>query len=78
MPIMSISEARRNLSKIVNALPADQAVPSDPVRISVRGKAKAVILSNAEYDQMRRRILDQEIDRIFEEFHDVNVALTNK
>ena len=78
MPIMTLSEARRNLSNIVNALPADQADQSDPVRISVRGKAKAVILSNDEYERMRRRILDQEIDQIFEEFHDVNVALTTK
>ena len=75
MDSLSISDARKNLSSISQALNSDKA---EPVRINVRGKTVAVLLSSEEYERMRRQILDQEIDAIFSEFHDANAALTSK
>lgn len=75
MDSLSISDARKNLSSIIQALNSDKA---EPVRINVRGKTVAVLLSSEEYERMRRQILDQEIDAIFSEFHDANAALTSK
>ena len=75
MDSLSISDARKNLSSIIQALNSDKA---EPVRINMRGKTVAVLLSSEEYERMRRQILDQEIDAIFSEFHDANAALTSK
>ncbi|WP_297611392.1 type II toxin-antitoxin system Phd/YefM family antitoxin [uncultured Sutterella sp.] len=75
MESLSISDARKNLSSIIQALNSDNP---EPVRINVRGKTVAVLLSSEEYERMRRQILDQEIDAIFNEFHDANAALTSK
>ena len=75
MEPLSISDARKKLSSLVQALNSDNL---EPVRINVRGKTVAVLLSSEEYERMRRQILDQEIDEIFTEFHDANAALTSK
>lgn len=75
METLNISDARKNLSSIVHALSENKR---DAVKIDVRGKATAVIISNEEYERMQQQILDREIDLIFTEFHDVNEALTSK
>ncbi len=75
METLNISDARKNLSSIVQALSENKR---DAVKIDVRGKATAVIISNEEYERMQQQILDREIDLIFTEFHDVNEALTSK
>ena len=75
METLNISDARKNLSSIVQALSENKR---DAVKIDVRGKATAVIISNEEYERMLQQILDREIDLIFTEFHDVNEALTSK
>lgn len=75
METLTISNARKNLSSIVQALSENKR---DAVKIDVRGKATAVIISNEEYERMQQQILDREIDLIFTEFHDINVALTSK
>ena len=75
METLNISDARKNLSSIVQALSENKRYA---VKIDVRGKATAVIISNEEYERMQQQILDREIDLIFTEFHDVNEALTSK
>ena len=75
METLNISDARKNLSSIVQALSENKR---DAVKIDVRGKATAVIISNEEYERMQQQILDREIDLIFTEFHDINEALTSK
>ena len=75
METLTISNARKNLSSIVQALSENKR---EAVKIDVRGKATAVIISNEEYERMQQQILDREIDLIFTEFHDVNEALTSK
>lgn len=75
METLNISDARKNLSSIVQALSENKR---DAVKIDVRGKTTAVIISNEEYERMQQQILDREIDLIFTEFHDVNEALTSK
>lgn len=75
METLTISNARKNLSSIVQALSENKR---EAVKIDVRGKATAVIISNEEYERMQQQILDREIDLIFTEFHDINVALTSK
>ena len=75
METLNISDARKNLSSIVQALSENKR---DAVKIDVRGKATAVIISNEEYERMQQQILDHEIDLIFAEFHDINEALTSK
>ena len=73
MESMTISDVRKNLSSVVHALKDKNR---EPVRINLRGEDVAVIISNEEYERLRQQSLDREIDSIFAEFHDVNVALT--
>ena len=75
MQQLSITETRKNLTSLVHRLSTSE---SEPVGIEVRGKKAAVILSNKEYERMKRQILDQEIDSIFQDFHEANVALANR
>ncbi len=72
MEILSISEARKNLSSIVSSL-ADKTTP--PVCIQVRGHDAAVLLSTQEYEQMRKDLLEKEFDEFFEEFAELNREL---
>ena len=65
----------RKISSIVQALSENQI---DGVQINDQGKSVAMIISSEEYDRLKKRILDLEIDSIFAEFHDVNVALASK
>lgn len=69
MESLSISEARKKLSTLVRSL-ADKRSP--PVRIQVRGRDAAVLLSNQEYEQMRKVLLEKEFDDFFEEFAELN------
>lgn len=75
MESMIISDVQKNFSSIVQALSENQI---DGVQINDQGKSVAVIISSEEYDRLKKRILDSEIDSIFAEFHDVNVALASK
>ena len=59
MQQLSITETRKNLTSLVHRLSTSE---SEPVGIEVRGKKAAVLLSNKEYERMKRQILDQEID----------------
>lgn len=72
---MIISDGQKNFSSIVQPLSENQI---DGVQINDQGKSVAVIISSEEYDRLKKRILDLEIDSIFAEFHDVNVALASK
>ena len=75
MQQLSITETRKNLTSLVHLLSTSE---SEPVSIEVRGKKAAVLLSNKEYERMKHQILDQEIDSIFQDFHEANVALANR
>lgn len=75
MQQLSITETRKNLTSLVHLL---NTTESEPISIEVRGKKAAVLLSNKEYEKMKRQILDQEIDSIFQDFHEANVALANQ
>ena len=75
MESMTISDVRKSLSSVVHALKENQR---EPVKISVRGEVAAVILSSKEYERLQQQNLDREIDSIFAEFHDANVALASK
>ena len=80
---LSITETRKNLTSLVHLLSTSESEPPNtstppPSSIEVRGKKAAVLLSNKEYERMKRQILDQEIDSIFQNFHEANVALANR
>ena len=75
MKTLTVTEASKHFSSLVHEVGAHGG---EPVQITVRGKAAAVLLSSEEYERMRRHMLDLEIDHIFKEFHDANVALAAK
>ncbi len=75
MEVLSISEARKNLSSLVQKLDTSE---SSPIYINVRGKDAAVLLSTKEYDRLRFQVLDQEISSIFHDFDDLNKALSKR
>lgn len=75
MKTLTVTEARKHFSSLVHEVGAPSG---EPVQITVRGKAAAVLLSSEAYEQMRQHMLNLEIDYIFKEFHDANVALAAK
>lgn len=75
MKILSVLEAKRQLDSLIDAVNVPDA---DPICITVNGKNVAVLLSFAAYERMRQTLLDQEIDALFKDFNDLNVALSHR
>ena len=75
MKTITISETNHQLNSLIDAVNEPNAVP---VCITVNGKSAAVLLSFATYERMRLALLDQEIEAVFKDFHDLNVALSHR
>lgn len=75
METFSLADAQRHLTSIVDNLTEN---PTEVIQIQVDGKPAAVILSADHYAKLKAQCLNREIDTIFKEFHETNVALSNK
>lgn len=75
METISLADAQRHLTSIVDNLTEN---PTEVIQIQVDGKPATVILSADHYTKLKAQCFDREIDTIFKEFHETNVALSKR
>lgn len=78
MKTVSLSEAEKNLSFLVDTLTTE---PSEPMTITVGGKAAAVLITPEDYTKLKK-LKDAEFERemheIFDTFKDLNESLAKR
>lgn len=81
MKTVSLSEAEKNLSFLVDTLTTE---PSEPMTITVGGKAAAVLITPEDYTKLKKlkKLKDAEFERemneIFDTFKDLNESLAKR
>lgn len=75
MPKYTVTETATELPQLIDALNTHAI---DKVELTVEGKTKAVLLSYEVYTKLQTAVLEAQIEDIFTEFHEANVALAKK
>ena len=73
MQEMTLSAVRKDLSKVVA-----QCHDTEGVVITVHGKPAACIVSARQYEELKKKALERELEPIFSEFDSLFKALSNK
>jgi len=75
MKTVSLSEAEKNLSFLVDTLTTE---PSEPMTITVGGKAAAVLITPEDYTKLKDAEFEREMNEIFDTFKDLNESLAKR